>query len=179
MYVTIVLFASLFFQGATISWDRVTQNSDGTPTTDLAGYMVHWGTEPGNYNEAIDVGNETHWEFNFDPGVYYFSVTAYDFSDNESSFSAEVVWNEKSLPVDSVYNDEVIIYPNPFYNILEINAVGTVEIFNMLGQSIKKIEVNGRQYVDLSYLPVGVYFFVCRNRIMKRIKHIKIMEAEE
>jgi len=165
----ILIFSFCFFlvetvESAILSWDANKKEND------LAGYRVHWGIEPGNYHESIDIGNETHWEFNFDPGIYYFAVTAYDFSDNESSFSREVIWVEKNIPTDSSDNVEMVIYPNPFYSILEINAVGTVEIFNMLGQSIRKIEVDGRRYLDLSYLPVGVYFFVCKNRIMKRMK---------
>ena len=164
----IIIFTVCFFLAETI--DAAVLSWDANEETDLAGYRVHWGNEPGNYHGIIDVGNNESWEFNFEPGVYYFAVTAYDFSENESSFSIEVIWIEKDVSEDASSSIEVIIYPNPFYNILEINAVGTVEIFNMLGQSIKKMEVNGRQYVDLSYLPVGVYFFVCRNRIIKRMK---------
>jgi len=164
----LIIFSICFFlaepmNAAVLSWDANKED-------DLAGYRVHWGTESGNYNEIFDIGNETRWEFYFDPGVYYFSVTAYDFSDNESSFSEEVILIATDISPDSSYSIEMSIYPNPFYNILEINAVGTVEIFNMLGQSIRKIEVNGRQYLDFSYLPVGVYFFVYRGRIMKRMK---------
>ncbi len=39
---------------ATLSWTPPTQNTDGSPLTDLAGYRVYWGTSSGNYPELRD-----------------------------------------------------------------------------------------------------------------------------
>lgn len=92
MYAIIVLLASLLFQEITVSWDEVIQNSDGTPITDLQGYRIYYGTVPGNYDVVVDVRNEiSHRIGGFVVGItYFFAVTAYDFSGNESEFSEEV-----------------------------------------------------------------------------------------
>ena len=75
---------------ATLSWNAPTTNTDGTPLTDLAGYKVHMGTSSGNYTTVVDIGNVmTYTVSNLAPGTYYFVVTAYDSSSNESSFSNE------------------------------------------------------------------------------------------
>ncbi|MFQ5638814.1 MAG: FlgD immunoglobulin-like domain containing protein [bacterium] len=71
---------------ATVSWDANTEN-------DLAGYKVYYGDSPnGNYPDIIDVGNVTSITIdNLTEGTtYYFVVTAYDVSGNESGFSQEV-----------------------------------------------------------------------------------------
>ncbi|WP_447979345.1 BACON domain-containing protein [Candidatus Nitrospira bockiana] len=65
--------------------------------SDLAGYRVYMGTAPGTYGSPTDVGNVTsHKVVGLLPGTtFYFAVTAYDKSGNESSYSNEV---SKSIP---------------------------------------------------------------------------------
>jgi hypothetical protein len=76
---------------ATLSWEAPTTNADGTPLTDLGGYKVYYGTSSGNYTVSLDVGNVTTYKIdNLTPGTYYFAVTAYDTSGNESGYSNEV-----------------------------------------------------------------------------------------
>ena len=76
---------------ATLTWDAPTTNADGTPLTDLAGYKIYYGTTSGNYTEVIDVGNVTTSKVEgLNPGTYYFAVTAYKNSRNESGYSNEV-----------------------------------------------------------------------------------------
>jgi hypothetical protein len=69
----------------TLAWDPNTE-------LDLAGYKVSYGTRPGDYNFTIDVGNVTQYTVTgLAPGSrYYFVLTAYDTSLNESNFSPEV-----------------------------------------------------------------------------------------
>lgn len=77
---------------ATLTWDAPTNNADGTPLTDLAGYKIYYRTPSGYYTEVIDVGNVTTYKIeNLNPGTYYFTVTAYDTSGNESGDSNEVI----------------------------------------------------------------------------------------
>lgn len=59
---------------------------------DLAGYRIHYGTAPGNYSTTVDVGNTTTYTVNgLASGMrYYFAITAYDTSGNESGFSQEI-----------------------------------------------------------------------------------------
>src|SRR3972149_11528611 len=77
---------------AILSWDPPATNADGSPLTDLSGYRIYYGTSPGVYGTAIDVGNViTSTVPNLaDGSLYYFVVTAYDLSENESQFSNEV-----------------------------------------------------------------------------------------
>jgi fibronectin type 3 domain-containing protein len=58
---------------------------------DLGGYQVYYGTVSKNYTGIIDVGNITSYQVNnLETNTkYYFAVTAYDQSHNESGFSTE------------------------------------------------------------------------------------------
>jgi len=79
-----------------LSWDPPLTNEDGTPLTDLAGYMLYYGRTSGHlsgsYEFSVDVGNHTTYTLSGlqDGQLYYFSVTAYDNSDNESNYSDEM-----------------------------------------------------------------------------------------
>ena len=103
-----ILFTMIFslnspaaFSGtATLSWDAPTTNADGTPLTDLAGYKVYFGNFSGNYSQNMNVDNvdnvTTYTVNNLTDGLtYYFAVTAYDTSGNESGYSNEL---SKTLP---------------------------------------------------------------------------------
>lgn len=59
---------------------------------DLAGYIVHYGTESGNYANEVDVKNNTTFIASdlVDGQEYFFAVKAYDYSGNKSALSAEV-----------------------------------------------------------------------------------------
>ncbi len=92
---TIAFFlnTSVAFSGvATLSWNAPTANADGTPLNDLAGYKVYYGNSSGTYSQNISVGNVTTYIVNnLSEGLtYYFAVTAYDTSGNESGYSNEV-----------------------------------------------------------------------------------------
>ncbi len=60
--------------------------------SDVAGYKVYQGITPGSYGLSIDVGNTTTYTARHLRAElrYYFSITAYDNSGNESPPSAEV-----------------------------------------------------------------------------------------
>ncbi|HXH12490.1 MAG TPA: LamG-like jellyroll fold domain-containing protein [Alphaproteobacteria bacterium] len=79
-----------------LSWDPPLTNEDGTPLTDLAGYMLYYGRTSGHlsgsYEFSVDVGTHTTYTLSGlqDGQLYYFSVTAYDTSDNESNYSDEM-----------------------------------------------------------------------------------------
>jgi hypothetical protein len=67
---------------ATASWDR-------NPEPDIAGYLLSYGTEPGEHTSTIDVGNVTTFDFDPEPGRYYFVVRAYNTGGYLSEKSAE------------------------------------------------------------------------------------------
>lgn len=72
---------------------RLTWNPNTEP--DMAGYKVYWGYASGNYTSWEELpGTPTspsHIIENLHPGqIYFFAVTAYDTSGNESGHSNEV-----------------------------------------------------------------------------------------
>jgi len=76
-----------------LTWSAVTQNSDGTPVTDLKGYKIHYGTKSQSYTGAISVDNPTLTTYlvsSLPAGKYYFAVTAFNSAGLESSPSEEI-----------------------------------------------------------------------------------------
>ena len=77
----------------TLDWTPPTENTDGTPLTDLTGYDIHYGTQSGDYTQSIPVSNPgiaTYVVDNLAPGTYYFSVAAVNSEGTESPTSSEV-----------------------------------------------------------------------------------------
>ena len=73
---------------ATLTWTAPATNTDGTALTDLAGYNVYYGTSAGNYTNKINAGNVTTYTVsNLAAGTYYFAVTAYSSTGQESAYS--------------------------------------------------------------------------------------------
>ncbi len=75
---------------ATLSWTPPTQNTDGTPLTDLAGYRIYWGTSPGSYPNSVKIdqpGLTTYVVENLVPGTYEFVSTAVNADGVESDYS--------------------------------------------------------------------------------------------
>lgn len=89
--------ANVVFAGsATLSWNANTE-------PDLAGYKIYYGTaarigtDPKictmcGYSTKVEVGKITTYSINnlTNGQTYYFSITAYDTSGNESAFSSQV-----------------------------------------------------------------------------------------
>jgi len=73
---------------ATLQWSAPQTNEDGTKLTDLAGYKVYYGTAL-NLFASIDIGNVNSYQvIGLTKGqMYYFAVSAYDKSGNESDYS--------------------------------------------------------------------------------------------
>lgn len=76
----------------TLEWDAPTTRADGTDLTDLAGYRVYYGTQTGDYSSSVDIGNATSVviEDLTVESTYFFVVTSYDSSGNESEPSNEI-----------------------------------------------------------------------------------------
>jgi hypothetical protein len=81
----IALTGTVHSAQVSLAWDRNTE-------TDLAGYIVYYGTGSRVYNWFIDVGNATTCTLTglADGSTYYFAATAYDSSGFESTYSGEV-----------------------------------------------------------------------------------------
>jgi hypothetical protein len=66
---------------ATLTWVAPTENANGTPITDLAGYTVYYGTNPSDLTQSVEVSGGTSTSAavaNLPAGTYYFAVAAYN-----------------------------------------------------------------------------------------------------
>jgi hypothetical protein len=64
-----------------LSWAAPTENTDGTPVTNLAGYHIYYGTSTDELTMSIDVVGATSTTYLVEgllDGTYYFSVLAYN-----------------------------------------------------------------------------------------------------
>lgn len=67
---------------ATMTWTPPTQNCDGTPLTDLAGYRIYWGRDG-----YVATSSTTSYQFTkLTPGEWWFSIASYTASGKESQF---------------------------------------------------------------------------------------------
>lgn len=74
----------------TLNWQPPTENEDGTPLIDLAGYKILWGTTSGSYINSVTINNPgltTYVIDNLAPGTYEFVSTSFNLSGVESEFS--------------------------------------------------------------------------------------------
>jgi hypothetical protein len=75
---------------ATLSWTAPTENTDGSPLTNLAGYHSDYGTTEGSWTSTITIleGTETSYVVSgLAPGTYYFTVVAFNTEGIDSSDS--------------------------------------------------------------------------------------------
>jgi hypothetical protein len=77
----------------TFGWQAPTENSNGTPITNLAGYKIHYGTASQQYTQVVEVSNPSLSRYVMDSlpsGTYYFAITAYNSQGIESALSGEI-----------------------------------------------------------------------------------------
>ncbi len=76
--------------------NQITLNWTSNPESDMAGYRIYWGKNPGySYENSVDVGNVTKYTIsNLDKTTYYVAVTAYDNDYNISSDDEDTIVNE-------------------------------------------------------------------------------------
>ena len=75
---------------ATLSWVPPTQNSDGTPLTNLAGFKVVYGTNSAALDQAVRIDNPATARYvvsDLAPGTYFFAVVAFTTDGIESPLS--------------------------------------------------------------------------------------------
>jgi hypothetical protein len=75
---------------ATLSWAPPTQNSDGSPLTNLAAYRVHFGTDQDSLTDMVTIPNPGVATFvveQLTPATWYFAVTAVNGAGVESPLS--------------------------------------------------------------------------------------------
>lgn len=75
---------------ATILWTPPTRNADGSALTDLAGYVIEYGTNASALDQSVRLTNpslNTYLIADLLPGAWYFSVKAFNGSGAESDVS--------------------------------------------------------------------------------------------
>jgi hypothetical protein len=78
---------------ASLSWSRPTENTNGTPLTNLAGYVIHYGTSSAALTNKISVASATVTDVeiaNLSPGYWQFEVAAINTANVEGEGSAIV-----------------------------------------------------------------------------------------
>ena len=78
----------------TLSWVAPTQNADGSPLMDLAGYKIYYGTNSQSYDHEIRIdspGITTYVVDNLVADTYFFAATSFNSSGIESAYSGEAV----------------------------------------------------------------------------------------
>jgi hypothetical protein len=76
---------------ATLRWQPPTSNTDGSPLTNLAGYIIRYGTDLGSLATEVRVANPgltTYVISDLAAATWYFQVSAYNSSGVESTPSA-------------------------------------------------------------------------------------------
>jgi len=64
---------------ATLSWLPPTQNADGTPLMDLAGYRIQYGRDAEDLRQSVSIANpsvNTYLVEQLSAGTWYFAVFA-------------------------------------------------------------------------------------------------------
>jgi hypothetical protein len=82
---------------ATVSLTPPTQNTNGTPLTDLAGMTVYYGTAPASLSKSVQLGpTQTSATIgNLGSGTWYFAAMAYATDGTQSAMTPVV---SKSIP---------------------------------------------------------------------------------
>jgi hypothetical protein len=74
----------------TLSWDSPTTNVDGSALTDLAGYVINYGTSASALNKSVQLANANATSqviANLAPSTYYFDIVAYTHAGLRSAVS--------------------------------------------------------------------------------------------
>lgn len=149
---------------AHLSWTAPTQNTDGTPLTDLAGYRIAHGTASNALTQTIDVTPPSVTDYDVQglpAGPRYFAVRAYNAKGAESSNSniatkiivttpAQTVTAECSINVTKQPSAPTLLTIEPtayrldlgYANQVKVAAVGTVplgspcKVQNILGAPV-------------------------------------------
>ncbi len=161
-----------------LTWDANTE-------TDLAGYLIFYGSESGVYdgieaNEGespIVISKFDEFEITGLPdngSEFFFAIKAFDLSGNQSDLSEE----SSSITTDILLEGEVPVtysidqnYPNPFnpstniqYNVPE-NSFVEITLYDMLGRKLstllsdRKTAGTYQLTVDMSSYASGVYLY--------------------
>jgi hypothetical protein len=152
-----------------IVWQRNTE-------TDLAGYVLYYGTRSGVYTNRVPLGLQTKYLLSgLEPGqTYFIAITAVDTAGNESVYSDEVAArvsttnseNSSRLPRQHELRQN---HPNPFYIPRNRTTKITFELFEESPVQLEIFDVLGQRIITLvdKTLEVGTHQFSWNGRNAK------------
>lgn len=82
----------------TLAWAPPTTNTNGTPVTELAGYLIAYGTNSSALNQSVNIGSSvatTYTVQHLSAGTWYFAIAAYTVAGVHSAFSSPI---SKTIP---------------------------------------------------------------------------------
>jgi hypothetical protein len=82
---------SVALGSVTLSWVAPSENTDGSPLTDLAGYRIYYGVDPQNFSDVVEITNASLTSYvvdNLTPDTWYFAATALNSGGVESTRSS-------------------------------------------------------------------------------------------
>ena len=132
--VTLIIGWAFAAQGlaynVSITWDP-------SPGPDIAGYVINYGIQSGNYEYEIDVGNVTEFGLeSLNDGItYYIAVRAYNWAGEFSDYSNEVVLNGFNGSSDPVAD----AFPIPSFE-MSLVRVDSEELHGEDGQGENAID---------------------------------------
>lgn len=135
------------------------------------------GVEKGNWSGEVawtqasytltPGSHELRWEYGKDSSVS---------SGSDCAWIDNVVFPPSTIitKVETVVENNVAIYPNPINDVMNIQLgdnLSNVEIFNSLGQVVRRYEsVSGDMQVNVADLNAGIYFVKANGEVTKVIK---------
>jgi len=94
-----------------VTFTAPTQNTDGSPLTDLAGYKLYWRTDTGAYSDAnsVMVSDPTAVEIllsltSMPDGDNYVTITAVNSAGSESDFAPEAFVKKSGMQYYNLQN---------------------------------------------------------------------------
>jgi hypothetical protein len=78
---------------ATLNWSPPTQNTDGSSITNLAGYVISYGTSSSELSQTVSISNPSTTSYtvqNLGQGTWYFAVSATEADGSMSALSSVV-----------------------------------------------------------------------------------------
>ena len=121
---------------------------DPSVSPNISGYKVYYGNSSRSYSTAITIANQTTYTVTgLANGTYYFAVTAFDASGNESDFSNEVsdVISTPGATTCDVNGDSVV-------NVLDLQTL--TNIILGLSPGSNSFDLNGDGRVDVLDLQI-------------------------
>jgi hypothetical protein len=142
-------------------------------------------TENGTYTQIVNRANNTASGTDSNPIVDIFSgvagrfvkitVTgANNYTGSWVSLSEFRAFAVSTLSVDNYINEDVLVYPNPVSNIVNIkgaNEFNKLTVFDQVGKMILN-KIIEEDTVDVSNLNTGIYIFKFSNSSKTIIKHV-------